>query len=598
MSDLSIDQQKAIALASARLRLQGDAPTGERLTHASDSFLSGMPDFPKGLQEFATGATGLLRGIANAPGRVMDAVSGPSLGDVIAPGAKKTGIGDRMFPPQGDSESGWKTAGAIADPLAWAIGGGVPAAAAKTLEKLIAQGPAAAKIAEGLAKNWMGRATGRAAVGGATGATIGALSDEGSADSGAAIGAAANVVLPPAVSGVMRGASAAKNFVYPSAGSIAVKAAGDKTDDVIRALQAAQSPIPGMNLTAGQASVPANSAEFAALQKLVSSKDPSSYFGAQGVQGEQEAARRASVQTIGKTPQDLAAAQATRSAAADTNYTLAYAQAVKADPELLRLANNPYFRDELPEAMKLAAAKGINPKTNLTEFLQFVKEGIDAKIQGATKPDAPAISNATKAALTDAKNKLVTWLGSKNAAYDFARTEHARLSKPINQMKLGQELEQSLVAPVSEAERVAGFGGAVRKAETTISKATGAPRIEDLTPRQRKVLDVIEANLKLDADYKKLASAGMSNMESRIGVTEVPPTGIFQPMVSAARSWLNRLLGTGHEKALHKLAPLMEKNPQQFAKIMQDATPQQRQAVNSILSEYLVRGATVTGAND
>lgn len=569
-------------------------PKGERLKHASDSPLANLPDFPRGLLEFATGGTGLLRGIANLPGKAVDAVKGPQLGDLIAP---KQGAGDVMFPPQGDPESGFKIAGQIADPLAWAIGGGVPAAMAKTLERLVAQGPAAAKVAEALARNWMGRATGRAVVGGGTGGTIGALSDEGNAKTGAAVGAAANVLLPPAVSGVMRGAAAVKDKFLPSPSALAVRAAGDKADEVISALQNTQSGLPGVNLTAGQASVPANSAEFAALQKSVASHDPSRYYGPHGVQGQQEAGRRVAVQTIGKTPQELAAAETTRSVAAKTNYALAYQQAVKGDPELTRLAKNPFFRDELPEAMRLAEAKGINPKTNLTEFLQFVKEGIDAKIQGATKPDAPAISNATKAALTDAKDKLVSWLGKKNPAYETARTEHIRLSRPINQMKIGQDLEQSLVAPVSEAERAAGFGGALRKAETQISKATGAPRIEDLTPRQRKVLDVIEANLKLDADYKKLASAGSANMTARTGATVLPPPGMFQPAVSASRSWLNKILYAGHERAIRALAPLMEKNPQEFAKLMQAATPQQRQAVNSILSDYMVRGATVAGAN-
>ena len=582
VSDFSIEQQRAIAIASARMRLQGGGESvtgGERLKHASDSFLTNMPDFPKSLQEFATGGTGLLRGIANLPSR---AGVGPAAGDI-------------MFPPQGDPESGFRTAGEIADPIAWAIGGGVPAAAAKTLGRLVSMGPAAKKVAEAMARNWAGSALGRGAVGGATGATIGALSDRGDAETGAAVGAAANVLLPPAASGVMRGATAVKEAIYPSPGGLAVRAAGDKADDVIAALQNAKSGVPGLELNVGQASVPANSAEFAALQKLAASKDPSRYVGPQGVQGQQEAARRAAVQTVGKTPGDLHAAEAARSSASKVNYSAAYQQAIKGDPELARLSANPYFRDELPEALRLAEANGISPKTNLTEFLQFVKEGIDSKIQAATKPDAPAISNATKAALTDAKNRLVTWLGKKNPAYEFARTEHARLSRPINQMKLGQELERALVAPATEAERVAGFGGALRKAETQISKATGGPRIEDLTPRQRKVMDAIEANLKLDADYKKLAGGGMSNLENRIGAPTAPPTGIFQPMLSAARSWLNTLLGSGHEKALHRLAPIMEKDPQNFAKLMQAATPQQRQAINSMLADYMARGATVAG---
>src|SRR3990167_2637776 len=104
------------------------APAGARLRPASDRLISEFPGWPNAPLEFATGATGILRGLFNAPGRVADAVSGPSLSDVVALGAKKQGIGDVMFPPQGDPESGFKTAGSIADPLAWAIGGGVPSA--------------------------------------------------------------------------------------------------------------------------------------------------------------------------------------------------------------------------------------------------------------------------------------------------------------------------------------------------------------------------------------------------------------------------------------------------------------------------------------
>lgn len=581
MTDFTIDQQRAIALANARLRLGETPPSGERLQHASDSPLANLPDLPRSLLEFATGGTGLLRGIANLPSMV-------GLGQPA---------GDVMFPKAGDPESGFKTAGAIADPLAWAIGGGVPAAAAKMLERMVAQGPAAARAAEAFARNWMGRAAGRATVGAATGGTIGALSDEGSADTGAVVGAAANVILPPAVSAVMGGARRAKEALYPSPGAIAVKAAGDKTDDVIVALENARSPIPGMNLTAGQASVPANSAEFAALQRAAASRDPSRYAGPAGVEGEQQAARRAAIQSVGGTPADLAQAQATRSAASNANYTAAYQQAIKSDPELMALSKNPYFKDELPEAIRLAQANGINPKENLTQFLQFVKEGIDARLQSVTKPDGPALSNATKAALTDAKNRLVSWLGRKNPEYEFARAEHRRLSQPINQMKVGQELESALVAPTTEAERVASFGAAVRKTETKISPSSGVPKMEDLTPRQRRAVEAIEENLKLDAEFKKLASAGTANMERRTEAPVVPPTGAFQPTISAARSWLNRLLGTGHENALQRLAPLMERNPQQFAQIMRAATPQQRQAVNSMLGEYVSRGATVSAAN-
>ena len=287
MTDFTIDQQRAIALANARLRLQGGA-TGERLKHASDSWLGDMPDFPKSLQEFATGGTGLLRGIFNAPGRVADAVSGPTLSDVVVPGAKKQGVGDVMFPPQGDPESGFKTAGQIADPIAWAIGGGVPAAMAKTLERLVAQGPAAAKVAEALARNWMGRATGRAVVGGATGGAIGALSDEGSAKTGAAVGAAANVLLPPVITAGFKGAGKIADLVRGRTGQVEAAAIGREAAGAdLPAVKAALAAAPD-DITAAQATYGISNDQLAALGALAQAHDKSSFFSRLGANQRRE----------------------------------------------------------------------------------------------------------------------------------------------------------------------------------------------------------------------------------------------------------------------------------------------------------------------
>ncbi|MCR4300737.1 MAG: hypothetical protein NUV51_03930 [Sulfuricaulis sp.] len=528
-----------------------------------------------GIADFTAGASGLMRGGAN----------------LVSPG-----LGERIWPTAPSADTWSRMAGSLADPVAWGIAGGIPVAAGKAISKL---GPAASKVADALSQRVLGRATQRAASGAAAGGAIGALSEEGSAQGGAELGAALNVALPPIMSAVPRAITKVKQAVYPTPGSLAVKAAGDKYGDVINALKTTKSDVPGVNLTAGQASVPANSAEFAALQKLAADKDPSRYFGPIGsssVKGGQEAARLAALRTISKTPDTLEDAIRQRSLAAKANYGDAFDEVIKRDPELRELWKNPYFKDEVGEAWKIARARGLSPRKNLTEFLHFVKEGLDARIQSATRPDAPAISKAAQTTVQDVKSQLVDWLGTRNPAYESARLEHIRLSKPINQMKLGQEIERALVAPITEAERGASFGGAVRKAEQTISKATGRPRVEDLTPAQRKVIDALESDLKRNANYKELAQAGASNLETRIGAPHAPPTGWFQPMVSAARSWLNSVLGSGHEKALARLSPLMSQNPQDFAQLMQAATPQQRAVIESLFSRYVTGGSIVGGA--
>jgi len=163
-------------------------------------------------------------------------------------------------------------------------------------------------------------------------------------------------------------------------------------------------------------------------------------------------------------------------------------------------------------------------------------------------------------------------------------------------MKVGQELEQALVAPATGAERAASFGTKVRNAENTVSKSTGKPRISSLTPDQKKVVDAIQEDFLRNQNFKDLALAGRQGMEERIGAPVVPPTGMFQPMISAARSWVNKGLGTGHQQALKRASSVMDK-PQEMARRMQEATPANRKLLEALLAQRLMQGA-ITGAED
>jgi len=96
-----------------------------------------------------------------------------------------------------------------------------------------------------------------------------------------------------------------------------VQAAGDKVDDVISNLRANKQMVPGSAPTAGEAAVPAGSAEFSALQNAASKFMPSEY---QARIDSQNAARLAQVRTVGKTRDDLLAALKERRAAAESSY--------------------------------------------------------------------------------------------------------------------------------------------------------------------------------------------------------------------------------------------------------------------------------------
>jgi hypothetical protein len=107
--------------------------------------------------------------------------------------------------------------------------------------------------------------------------------------------------------GLIRGARNILDEFVPGGSARAVgrmgnAVAGKDAPKVINALENSVDNVPGSNLTAGQAAVPANSAEFAALQKIASEYSPSKYFGAGGVEGRQEAARKALIDTIANDP--------------------------------------------------------------------------------------------------------------------------------------------------------------------------------------------------------------------------------------------------------------------------------------------------------
>lgn len=433
----------------------------------------------------------------------------------------------------------------------------------------------------------------KAGAGAVTGGATAGLIDPESAGTGATIGAVAGPALSSA-SSLLRWA---KDSAMPSVGVLGRKAAGDRADDVIAAMRQTQSRVPGVNLTAGQAAVPANSAEFSAFQKAAALEDASSFVGPSGIKGQQEAARQAAVQSFGKAPADLEAAIKARTAVSGQNYADAFQQQINGDPALVQIFKNPYIEDVVPEALKLAKAKGITPKSDLTEFLDSVKKGLDAKLEGANNPALPAISSEVKKEIQNAKKSLVGWLDNKNDLYRNARQTHLADSIPINQMRAGQELEQALVAPATNAERASAFANKVRQMENTISKKSGSPAIDALTPAQRDVVQAIEEDFKRNQAFKELATAGRQGMEERIGAPILPASGMLMPLVNAARSWTNRALGTGHQEALKRASAVMS-DPAKMAQLMEAASPAQRQVIETLLQRNAIQAGVVDASNE
>jgi hypothetical protein len=517
----------------------------------------------------------------------------------VAHGATTTGRGainllsrlaPNSFSPEGRSQlvspdvNAAQIAGGFLDPAAWGIAG----AASKVLPYAPVLSRAATATHPAVVGGGAKAVASNALSGALAGAPLGLLSaasgggDIGSgAAGGAAIGAAANTLIPPAAQGLVRALELAKDKIRPSAGNLAVRAAGDKADDVIAALRAAKSPIPGVNPTVAEAALPAGSAEFAALQSRASQFNPSLYLAADKAN---EAGRLGAVQGIGGTKAALENAIATRAAIADPLYQVARAGGPVVDTSKVAatvdklLADNPGNK-ELVSALTSIRGALYDGKT-LRKDAQQVASIIDGL--------KATIANKDNAFIRGELNAIKTQLADAIPGYQSAQATFAKESVPVNRMQVGQALEKALGNPLGTAERASTFANAVREAPRTIKKSTGMDRFTELSevldPIQTSTVNNVMQSLKNQGLLSEAASRGTPNLDNRIGAPHLPATGMFMPFVNAARSWINRSLGVGVEEGLKRLSVLMVKDPAKFAEIMASASPAERAAVQSLLS--------------
>jgi hypothetical protein len=198
--------------------------------------------------DLLTGASSLMRGGLN-----------------LLPG----NMGTSIFPPaEGSEGTAGRLIGSMLDPVALGIGGTV----AKALPYQKVMGNGMLSGAKALASNF--------GSGSVTGSAIGALSEDSNATTGGLVGGAANVILPPLMSGVGKLAGKVTDVVTGrgskvTAGNILRSAAGDD----LQAFRAALAAAPD-DITAGQAAEVAGVSKntWRALQKLAEANDKDDFF--------------------------------------------------------------------------------------------------------------------------------------------------------------------------------------------------------------------------------------------------------------------------------------------------------------------------------
>ena len=438
--------------------------------------------------------------------------------------------------------------------------------------------------------------------GGAAAAKAGSLSPT-LARAGSAISKAgsainpANAITPliqkPIEVGV-KGTKFAYNALDPKSAAY-IQAAEGRGPEILNALVQPSEIVPGSMPTAAQAASNVGATKFSAMGESSAKTLPTQFLEREQAQ---KAAQLRAVQSVGKTPEDIKIAEASRRNATKPLYKEADKKMVAADQTFNDLLDRPSMDKVISRAQNLAkennetfqVGKNVPEQVVPSSILNSEGRPISsttipaevAKYSGASlhkmkmafddlikNPERFGIGASEVNAIEKTRAEYINWMENKVPAYGVARQTYAEKTVPINQMQVGQFLEGKLTPALGEESarlRSAGYASALDQAPGTIKKATGQSRFEQLsevlTPEQMQVLqsvkdDLSRAQLTELQAVKARGAAQNTNMLSTQAAGQLPPTGLVGTIASVANNIFKRLQGKLDQKLAIELATEM-----------------------------------------
>lgn len=407
------------------------------------------------------------------------------------------------------------------------------------------------------------------------------------------------------------------------AGGVLNRMAGDDVQNVIPRLLSAQGNTPGFVPSVAQA---ARNDGLSAFERTMRGINPQAF---QQLDQTQRGALVSSLMGIAKTPEERAAAVALRESAVNPLYSQAKQATVTGDATIDGLLQRPSMQSATGRAVNLANERGAQfsmpqskpasqlptgvldangnqitttvpaqPATYSGQTLHDLKLGLDDAIGSP----ATGMQGAERSAAIGTRNEFNQWLENQIPAYGLAKQTFADLSKPINQMDVGQELYKRFVPALADQGNLPfrtnaqSYAQALRNGDTLAKNVTGfkGATLEGvMTPEQMATLRGVAQ----DAEMKAAAEAGGKGVGSdtvqKIAMSHIgAESGIPNWLSSIARvpgGWAKRagdiLYKNADDAVLENLGFLLT-NPQEAALSMQAAG-----ATPSRLAEILKRGS-------
>ena len=359
---------------------------------------------------------------------------------------------------------------------------------------------------------------GAALIGGATEAltTPGGMGDRGAAAALGATGGAAGQLISRGMSGAMQGMS---GLVEPLTqggrenivGGTLRRFASDPQAAAMN-LQNVQQYVPGSVPTTAEA---AQDLGLAQLQRgLLSTPEIST-----GLAERAQANRSARYQALAKlarSPEEFEAAVRFRKEITEPMYERAFASNIPVSKdsaeELSALLKTPSGKNAIEAARRLAAEEGVDIAKDLAKItgkkldevnpraLQYIKWGYDDLLDTPT-PEG-ALGKKAKSLVRGNRDRLTQWIADINPEQAKADKAFSKLSRPIDQIKVGEYIMDKYASELSQmsgvGETPTAFMRALRQApEQTVKSATGQRKTLEqvFNPKQLKALDGIAKDL-------------------------------------------------------------------------------------------------------
>jgi hypothetical protein len=469
---------------------------------------------------------------------------------------------------------------------------------------------------------------GGAALGAATGAAQPTLDGE-SRLANAAVGGAVGGAVPAAIR-VGKTAKAALIDPFTDAGRnrIAgglINRTAANPQAAAQRMATAQGQTPGFAPTAGQA---ADDAGIASLERTTRAVNPGAF---DDVEKSQRAALADAVRGVAGDDVRRQAAITAREAAVNPLYDAAKKATVQGDPALDALLQRPSMQAGAGRAANLAAERGDkfmlsqqrpaqtvptgvldaqgNPITNTIpatpatypgQSLHDLKMGLDDAIG---TPGIGGMQGAERAAATGTKADYLKWLETKIPEYGQARQTYADMSRPINQMDIGQEFAKRLMPALyrdmdAPAQLNAdAFARALTDQGDDIARNVtgmkGASLNSIMEPQQMQALRGVAGDLQAVKAAENAGRGVGSDTVQKTAMSHIAAqAGIPNWMADVARvpgGWMKQagglLYGRSDDQVRQIMAEML-KNPQEAARAMQAAGVQP-----SMIAELLSKGA-------